>query len=78
MNPSDTHCKVMGVAEATCKRCGKRFILAPMHIYKKCKQFKKHHKTFYYCSWTCYLHSDDEEMMEHDEESTTTISRHEA
>jgi hypothetical protein len=34
-----------------CKKCGKEFLPAPLHIYKT--------NSKYYCSWTCYNHRDD-------------------
>lgn len=37
--------------EVICPRCGKKFIRAPLHIYKDDKGF--------YCSWTCYNHKED-------------------
>lgn len=39
------------MVETICPRCGKRFIRAPLHIYKDEKGF--------YCSWTCYNHKKD-------------------
>lgn len=41
-----------------CKRCGKIFIPGAEHIYKS----NKSNRTIYYCSWTCYLHSEDKEL----------------
>ena len=52
-----------GVSDMPCRRCGKRFIPAPLHIYKD-----KHNH--YYCSWTCYLHSDDKEWKKDDKGTT--------
>lgn len=37
--------------EVHCKRCGKNFIPAPQHIYRDNRSI--------YCSWTCYLHRND-------------------
>jgi hypothetical protein len=51
-----------GVSDVPCKKCGKRFIPAAMHVYKT----KKAKSTTYYCSWTCYLHSDDKETKQND------------
>ena len=48
--------------EKRCKKCGKIFIPAPMHIYKD--------RGKYYCSWTCYLHRKDTEVKKHDEGTT--------
>lgn len=48
--------------EKKCKKCGKRFIAAPMHIYKEGGK--------YYCSWTCYLHRKDKEAPKHDQRTT--------
>lgn len=42
-----------------CKRCGKVFIPGAEHIYKS-KKYKS--RSIYYCSWTCYLHSEDKEL----------------
>lgn len=66
--------KLTGVADVQCKKCGKRFIPAAMHRYKTVKS----RRTNWYCCWTCYLHSEDKERIEHDEEPITTVSRHEA
>ena len=41
-----------------CRRCGKMFIPGAEHIYKT-KRYKN--TTLYYCSWTCYIHSEDKE-----------------
>lgn len=38
--------RVSGIAEKECVVCGKTFIPAPEHIYKR--------KTEYMCSYTCY------------------------
>lgn len=35
-----------------CKKCGKMFPPAALHIYKEGAK--------YYCSWTCYNHRNDE------------------
>lgn len=48
--------------EKKCKKCGKIFIPAPMHIY--------HAGSKYYCSWTCYLHRDDTEGKKNDKGTT--------
>ena len=48
--------------EKKCKKCGKCFLPAPMHIYKV--------RQNYYCSWTCYLHRDDKEKNEDDKRTT--------
>lgn len=40
--------------EKKCRKCGRIFIPAPMHIYKDGSR--------YYCSWTCYLHRNDTEV----------------
>lgn len=37
--------------EQKCAKCGKEFISAPYHIYKKGDKW--------YCSWTCYNHRND-------------------
>ena len=39
--------------EKKCAKCGKLFISAPYHIYKK--------NSKWYCSWTCYNHRLDQE-----------------
>lgn len=53
--------KVIGIRTATCRKCGKEFIPAPMHI------FKDNGK--YYCKWTCYNHRNDKpkEVTENEE-----------
>lgn len=48
--------------EKKCKKCGKLFIPAPMHIYKE--------NSKYYCSWTCYLHRKDTEGKKNDKRTT--------
>lgn len=40
-----------------CKRCGKKFIPAPLHAYKEGSK--------YYCSWTCYNHRKDRPIDTH-------------
>ena len=37
--------------EVICRRCGKKFFPAALHIYKTYKG--------YYCSWHCYNHRKD-------------------
>ena len=49
--------------EKPCKKCGKIFIPAPLHVYKD--------RSKYYCSWTCYLHRKDKEAKVKDDEGTT-------
>lgn len=39
--------------ERICPECGKKFIKAPEHIYKR--KLNKKSKLEYYCSYTCYL-----------------------
>ena len=52
------------IPEKHCKKCGKLFIPAPEHIYRKGNVF--------YCSWTCYLHRDDNlEVKKKDDKGTT-------
>ena len=51
------------IPEKRCKKCGKYFIAAPLHIYK---EYGK-----YYCSWTCYLHRKDREVKKKDDKGTT-------
>lgn len=46
-----------------CKKCGKIFIPAPMHIYKQGSKW--------YCSWTCYNHRNDLEATYKDDKGTT-------
>ena len=48
--------------EKKCKKCGKIFIPAPMHVY--------HVGSKYYCSWPCYLHRDDTEVKKDDQRTT--------
>lgn len=43
--------------EVYCSKCGKMFIPAPQHIYKD-------HKGIY-CSWTCFNHRNDGELIQH-------------
>lgn len=40
------------MTEVHCAKCGKVFIPAYYHIYKD--------STKIYCSWTCYIHKDDD------------------
>ena len=40
--------KVYGIRTAICKKCGKEFIPAPMHVFKE--------GTNWYCKWTCFNH----------------------
>lgn len=49
--------------EKKCRKCGKRFIAAPMHIYRDGAK--------YYCSWTCYLHRKDTEVRKKNDQGTT-------
>ena len=49
--------------EKKCRKCGKIFIPAPMHIYVDNSKF--------YCSWTCYLHRKDTEVKKKNDEGTT-------
>lgn len=51
------------ITEKQCRKCGKFFIPAPEHIYRKGSK--------YYCSWTCYLHRDDWEVKKKDDKGTT-------
>jgi hypothetical protein len=48
--------------EKKCRKCGKMFIPAPLHVYR---EYSK-----YYCSWTCYLHRKDKETDTHDKRTT--------
>lgn len=50
------------IPEKKCPKCGKRFIVAPMHIYRD--------KGKYYCSWTCYLHRKDTGVKANDKGTT--------
>ena len=34
-----------------CRKCGKKFIAAPLHIYRD--------QAKWYCSWTCFNHRKD-------------------
>jgi hypothetical protein len=47
------------LTEKRCAKCGKTFIAAPYHIYKKGVKW--------YCSWTCYNHRNDAEKGDDDE-----------
>lgn len=49
--------------EKKCRKCGKKFIPAPLHRYKD--------KSKYYCSWTCYLHRNDKEVKMKNDQGTT-------
>ena len=47
-----------GIPEAHCSRCGKYFIVAPYHLYKR--------KGKYFCSYTCYdKYLDEMEAKKH-------------
>lgn len=48
--------------EKKCRKCGKIFIPAPLHIYKD--------KSRWYCSWTCYNHRNDKEAVKNDQGTT--------
>ena len=39
------------IKEVLCRKCGKNFVPAPLHIYRDEKGT--------YCSWTCYNHRND-------------------
>lgn len=41
------------IPEKKCAKCGKKFVPAVNHIYRKGKKW--------YCSWTCYNHRHDED-----------------
>ena len=47
--------RVFGIKTAVCKKCGKEFIPAPMHVFKE--------GTNYYCKWTCFNHRHDKEEV---------------
>lgn len=49
--------------EKKCKKCGKYFIAAPQHIYRK--------GSLFYCSWTCYLHRNDTGVKRNNDQGTT-------
>ena len=51
------------IPEKKCRKCGKHFIAAPEHIYRK--------GSSYYCSWTCYLHRNDTEVKSKNDKGTT-------
>lgn len=38
--------RTYGIPETHCSRCGKHFIVAPFHVYKR--------DTKYFCCYTCY------------------------
>lgn len=46
--------------EHKCAKCGKTFLAAPEHV------FKKNHK--WYCKWTCYKHRNDPEEQNEEED----------
>lgn len=50
------------LAEKKCTKCGKWFIPARYHIYRK--------HSAWYCSWTCYLHRNDREVKKDDKGTT--------
>ena len=54
--------------EKKCRKCGKRFIPAPMHVFRDGSK--------YYCSWTCYLHRKDREVKTDDKRTTETVPKH--
>lgn len=39
------------IRTAICAKCGREFIPAPQHVFKKNGR--------YYCKWTCYNHRND-------------------
>lgn len=47
--------------EYNCPICGRHFVRAPKHLYKDGKRC--------FCSWTCYLHKDDEANSRNGERS---------
>lgn len=53
---------LFGDREKVCRKCKKRFIAAPGHVYKEGRK--------YYCSWTCYLHKNDREVQKNDKRTT--------
>ena len=56
------------IPEKKCRKCGKKFIPAPMHAYREGSK--------YYCSWHCYNHRNDEEAVKYDQRTTETIQKH--
>lgn len=48
--------------EKKCRKCGKKFIAAPEHVYRD--------RRSWYCSWTCYLHRKDTEAKINDKRTT--------
>lgn len=38
--------------DMTCSKCGKNFVPAAKHLYRD--------EQNYYCSWTCYIHRNDQ------------------
>lgn len=44
------------IPEKKCKKCGKKFIPAPMHRFRAGPN-----DSWWYCSWTCYNHRKDKE-----------------
>ena len=50
--PKDT---INVFVEKTCRKCGKVFLPAIEHRYKEAGR--------YYCSWTCYLHRNDDKGL---------------
>jgi hypothetical protein len=52
------------IKEKRCKKCKKKFIAAPQHVYKE--------NGSYYCSWTCYNHRHDTEVVKDDQGRTET------
>ena len=51
--------------EKKCKKCGKKFIPAPEHVYRAGP-----HLSFWYCSYTCHLHRNDKEKKPDDQRTT--------
>ena len=51
------------IPQKKCRKCGKYFIPAPMHVYRVGSK--------YYCSWTCYNHRNDLEVTKKDDKRTT-------
>ena len=48
--------KVIGIRTVICKKCGKEFVPAPMHVFKEGAD--------YYCKWTCFNHRHDKPKKE--------------
>ena len=42
---------IAGIRTVKCKKCGKEFVPAPQHVFKKGSD--------YYCKWTCFNHRKD-------------------